>query len=69
MTKKISEKQNASVRKYKKEHYDQLNVDMPKGKKERIKAHVGKTGESIAAFVNRAVDETIERDNEAPVQE
>lgn len=33
-------------------------------KKEAIQAHAAKHGESVNAFLNRAVDETIARDNE-----
>ncbi len=35
---------------------------MPKGKKDIIKAHAESKGESVNSFINRAVDETIERD-------
>lgn len=33
---------------------------MPKGKKDKIKAHADSKGESVNAFINRAIDEAIE---------
>lgn len=47
-----------------KETYDRINLTTPKGKKEVIKAHAESNGESLNGFINRAIDETIERDNE-----
>ena len=37
---------------------------MRKGNKDIIKAHAENNGESINGFVNRAIDETMERDKE-----
>lgn len=59
----VSKAQQASVNKYVKANYDRVNVTMPKGKKEVIKAHVEARGESVNAFIGRAIDETMERDN------
>lgn len=47
--------------------YDEIKVRVPKGNKDVIKAHAETHGESVNAFVNRAIDETMERDNGAPV--
>lgn len=41
---------------------DRINLTMPKGKKEKIKAHAAAQDESVNGFINRAIDETIERD-------
>lgn len=41
---------------------DEIKVRVPKGKKEIIKSHAEAQGESLNGFVNRAIDETIERD-------
>ena len=51
-----------AVNKYVKNNYDRINVTMPKGRKEEIKAHAESKGESVNGFINRAIDETIERD-------
>lgn len=42
--------------------YDRINLTVPKGKKDEIKAHAEAQGESTNAFINRAINETIERD-------
>lgn len=44
-------------------NYDRVNLTMPKGKKEMLKEHAQTKGESVNSFINRAIDETIERDN------
>ena len=43
---------------------DRINVAVPKGRKDIIKAHAEKNGESVNGFVNRAINETIQRDGE-----
>ena len=43
--------------------YDRINLTVPKGKKEIIQSHAAAQGESVNAFLNRAVDEAMERDN------
>lgn len=45
------------------EKLDRINLTMPKGKKEIVKAHAESRGESVNAFINRAIDEAIEREN------
>lgn len=45
------------------EKLDRVNLTMPKGQKEAVKAHAEAQGESLNAFINRAVSETMERDN------
>lgn len=48
--------------KYNAANYDSLRIIVPKGKKDILKAHAEQRGESLNGFVNRAIDETIERD-------
>jgi len=43
--------------------YDRINLTVPKGQKEIVKAHAEAHGESSNAFINRAIGETMERDN------
>ena len=45
--------------------YDRVNLTIPKGQKETIKAHAETHSESLNAFINRAITETMERDNTA----
>lgn len=42
---------------------DRINLTVPKGKKAVIQAHAEAHGESATAFINRAIDEAMERDN------
>ena len=51
---------------WQKENVDRVNLTMPKGKKDTIKAHAEAQGESVNGFINRAIDETMEKDNAAP---
>lgn len=59
----ISKAQQASVNKYVKSNYDRINVTMPKGRRDVIKAHAEAHSESVNAFINRAIEEAMERDN------
>ena len=54
---------NKAVQRYNKKAYDDLRIRVKKGNGEIIKSHAAQMGESINAFVTRAIDETIERDN------
>lgn len=46
-----------------KERYDRIQLVVLKGQREIIKAHAEKQGESVNAFIGRAIEETMERDN------
>lgn len=54
-----------AVNKYMRENYDRINLTMPKGQKEIVKAHAEAHSESLNGFINRAITETMERDNSA----
>lgn len=56
----VSKKQQASVNKYIATHYDRINVSFPKGTKDKIAAAL-KDGESVNAFIIRAVNEALTR--------
>ena len=62
---KVSKAQQRAVNKYVKANYDRINVTMPKGRKEYIQSHAEARGESVNAFINRAIDEAMERDRPA----
>ena len=49
---------------WQKENVDRINLIVPKGKKDSIKAHAQAQGESMNAFIQRAIDETMIRDGE-----
>ena len=65
----VSKAQQKAVNKYMKENYDRINLTVPKGKKETIQAHAEARGESVNGFINRAISETMERDNGVQAQE
>jgi uncharacterized protein (DUF1778 family) len=44
--------------------YDRINLTVPKGEKEVIKAHAESRGESVNGFIGRAISEQIQRDKE-----
>lgn len=44
--------------------YDSLRIVVKKGRKAEIQEHAKKKGESINAFVGRAIKETMERERE-----
>ena len=51
-----------SINRYIAKAYDRINLTIPKGQKEVIKAHAETQGESVNGFINRAIKETMERD-------
>lgn len=58
----ISEAQQRAVAKYNAANYERVELRLKKGKKVLLKAHAQTHGESLNEFVNRAIDETLERD-------
>ena len=46
------------------EKLDRINLTVPKGKKEQIKAVADKVGLSVNAYINQAINERMERDAE-----
>lgn len=62
----VSKAQQRAVNKYVREKYDKLLLTMPKGHKAEIQAHAAAQGESVNGFINRAIDEKMERDGGAP---
>ncbi|NBH86952.1 hypothetical protein D7X88_19190 [bacterium C-53] len=56
--------ERVTLEEYRKTKYEDLRIRVPKGKKEIIKKHIASTGESLNTFVNIAIDEKMERDNQ-----
>jgi len=65
---KTSESRRKSIAKYKKTK-DSFQVTVDKGRKDELKAHAAKCGESLNGFVNRAIAETEERDKNDPIEQ
>lgn len=60
----VSKAQQKAVTKYVKSKYDRFGLTMPKGNLDTIKAHAEARSESVNGFINRAIQETMERDND-----
>lgn len=65
-SRKYTEAQKQSARKWDAANLDRISIAVPKGHKEAIKAHAEAHSESVNGFINRAIEETMERDNGAP---
>lgn len=51
-----------AIKKYEQEKVDRIIFRVPKGMKEQIQEHAEKNNESLSAFINRSILETIARD-------
>ena len=65
----VSKAQQKATAKYKKNNYDRMETLLPKGSKLKLQEHAKQRGESLNAFVNRAVLEALERDTQEKTQE
>jgi hypothetical protein len=63
MTKYTEARKNGN-RKWDAANLDRISIALPKGSKETIKEHADSRGESVNGFINRAINETIQRDKE-----
>lgn len=63
MAEKYTEKKKESNKRWDDKNLDRMSIALPKGKKDEIKAHAEKMGESANKFIARAIDETMQRDN------
>ena len=61
---KVSKKQQAHVNKYIANAYDRINLTVPKGKKDEIKAHAESLGESVNGYLWRLIQEDMARNKE-----
>lgn len=64
--KKVSLAQRKATDKYL-EKFDEMRVRSPKGQKAVVQAHCEARGESLNSFINRAITETMMRDQEDAV--
>jgi len=56
-----SEAQQRATKKYH-QKFENIQIRVPKGEKELIYNHAQNKGESLTAFIRRAIKETMERD-------
>jgi hypothetical protein len=58
----VSDARKRANAKWNKANYEQILIYVQKGEKDKIRAHTETYDESLNAFINRAIYETIERD-------
>ena len=61
---KRTEAMDRAIKKYESEKIDRVIIRIPKGKRTLIQDHASDQGESMNGFINRAIDETMARDQE-----
>lgn len=62
----ISEARRRANEKYNAKAYEEIKVRVNRGKKEEIKIYAESKGESLNGFINKAIDEKMERDESTP---
>ena len=60
----VSKAQQKATAKYVKQNYDRIEVKVSKGRKAELQQHAAQRGESLNGFIGRAIEETVQRDNE-----
>lgn len=58
----VSKAQQKATNRWIAKAYDRINLTVPKGKQQTIKAHAEQHGESVNGFINRAIDQTMAHD-------
>ena len=61
MPRKYTEAQKKSAQKWDAANLDRLSIALPKGRREQIKIFAAAHGESVNAFISRAIDEAMKR--------
>lgn len=60
-----SKAQQKAVHKYVKNNYDRIELTVPKGKKEQVRAAAESAGKSLNGYINEAIDEKMQMEQEA----
>ena len=67
-SRKYTEAQKKSARKWDAANLDRLSIAIPKGRKDVIKAAAAAAGESMNQYIITAVDRRMELDSSQPVE-
>ena len=59
---KYTEARKEGNKKWDAANLDRISIAVPKGKKDEIKEHATKMGESVNKFIARAIDEAMQKD-------
>lgn len=62
MAQKYTDARKEGNRRWDAANLDRLSIALPKGKKDEIKAHAESRGESVNAFIGRAIENQMQRD-------
>lgn len=60
----MAKAQTKASNKYNAKAYDRIALQVKKGERDKLREHAEQHGESLNGFINRAISETVERDNE-----
>lgn len=60
-----SKAQQKAVNKYMSANYDRINLTVPKGRRDKIKAYAETRGQSVNGFINEAINEKMKREGGA----
>lgn len=63
MKREYTEAVKTANRKWDSKNLDRLSIALPIGQKHLIKVHAEKMGESVNKFIQRAITETMQKDN------
>jgi len=55
--------QQKATNKYIKNHYDRINMTLPKGQREIVAKIAEKNGETVNGFIRRLINEAIEKED------
>ena len=61
---KYTEARKSGNKKWDAANLDRMSIALPKGRRDAIQAHAQAQGESVNGFIKRAIQETMERDNQ-----
>jgi len=61
MAYKDKAQKTAYQNKYIKQAYDRINLTVPKGRKDEIQSIAERQGQSVNGFINKLIDEALER--------
>ena len=64
MAQKYTDARRDGNRRWDAANLDRISIALPKGTKDKIKAHAAIHGKSVNGFINEAIDEKLERDKE-----
>ena len=59
----MTKPQTKASNKYNAKTYDRIALQVKKGERDKLREHAQRQGESLNGFINRAISETVERDN------